>query len=161
MPTLEYRFQVRGGLAAALASLNEVPLRREMIVELDNLFTTGEFKAKIGDGTTHYNDLPYLATGGGTSAGSVVAPSGTNYTPVLADNGNTIVSGSATAFALTIPADSAVAFPIGAKIAYTQGGAGQVTVSGDAGVTVHAPNGNTTGAQWDGGVAEKIGADEW
>lgn len=65
MATLDYRFKVRGGLASALAALNEVPLRREMIVELDNLFTTGEFKAKIGDGTTHYNDLPYLETGGG------------------------------------------------------------------------------------------------
>lgn len=68
MATLDYRFKVRGGLAAALASLNEVPLRREMIVELDNLFTTGEFKAKIGDGTTHYNDLPYLQAGGGDDA---------------------------------------------------------------------------------------------
>lgn len=66
MATLDYRFKIRGGLAAALASLNEVPLRREMIVELDNLFTTGEFKAKIGDGTTHYNDLPYLETGSGS-----------------------------------------------------------------------------------------------
>jgi len=69
MPTIDYRFLIRGGLASALASLNEVPLRREIIVELDNLFTTGEFKAKIGDGTTHYNDLPYLKTGSdGTGA---------------------------------------------------------------------------------------------
>lgn len=69
MTTLDYRFQVRGGLAAALASLNEVPLRREMIVELDNLFTTGEYKAKICDGTTHYNDLPYLQVGSTGGAG--------------------------------------------------------------------------------------------
>lgn len=62
---LNDRFLLRGGLAAALAGLNEVPLRREMIIELDNLFTTGAFKAKIGDGTTHYNDLPYLQAGGG------------------------------------------------------------------------------------------------
>lgn len=65
MATLDYRFKVRGGLKADIEALNEVPLRREMIVELDNLFTTGEFKAKIGDGVTHYNDLPYLQTGGG------------------------------------------------------------------------------------------------
>lgn len=61
---IEDRFKLRGGLAAALAALNEVPLRREMIIELDNLFTTGEFRAKIGDGTTHWNDLPYLSPSG-------------------------------------------------------------------------------------------------
>jgi hypothetical protein len=60
MPTIEDRFLLRGGLKAAMVSLNEVPLRRELIVELDNLWTTGELDAKIGDGTTHYVDLPYL-----------------------------------------------------------------------------------------------------
>jgi hypothetical protein len=69
MPTIDDRFLLRGGMVAAIVALNEVPLRREMIVELDNLFTTGEFKAKIGDGTTCYNDLPYLQTGGGGSGG--------------------------------------------------------------------------------------------
>lgn len=79
------RFKLRGGLAADLADVNEVPLRREMIVELDNLFTTGEFKAKIGDGTTHYNDLPYLQTGG-SGGGSYIAGVGIDI------SGNVIAS---------------------------------------------------------------------
>lgn len=59
-----YRFLVRGGTAAALAALNEIPLARELIVETD----TG--KSKLGDGATHYNDLPYF---GGTPAGALMA----------------------------------------------------------------------------------------
>lgn len=58
--TLAYRFQVRGGTAAALALLNEVPLRRELVFELD----TG--KSKVGDGVSDYNSLPYNPAGGPT-----------------------------------------------------------------------------------------------
>jgi hypothetical protein len=56
---IPYRFQARGGNAAAIISLNEVPLRREIIVEIDTQ------KMKVGDGTTHYVDLPYWGGGGG------------------------------------------------------------------------------------------------
>lgn len=55
----DLRFLVRGGTAANLATVNEIPFVRELIVERDTL------KMKLGDGTTHYNDLPYIATGGG------------------------------------------------------------------------------------------------
>ena len=49
-----YRFLVRGGEAAAISALNEIPLERELIVETDTL------KFKIGDGVTRYLSLPYL-----------------------------------------------------------------------------------------------------
>lgn len=69
--TINYRFLVRGGTAAALAALNEVPLARELILATD----TGRFK--VGNGVDHYNDLPYLAPsiipgqiGFGVSSGS-------------------------------------------------------------------------------------------
>lgn len=55
--TIFYRFRVRGGTAAALASLNEVPLDRELVFETD----TG--RAKLGDGATAYNALAYTAGG--------------------------------------------------------------------------------------------------
>lgn len=57
--TIQYRFLVRGGTAADLSSVNEVPLERELVYETD----TG--KSKLGDGTTHYNDLDYISGGGG------------------------------------------------------------------------------------------------
>lgn len=56
---LPYRFRIRGGTAADLSTVNEVPLRRELCIELD----TG--KMKLGDGTTPWNDLPYISGGGG------------------------------------------------------------------------------------------------
>lgn len=48
------RRQERGGTAAALAALNEVPLAREWIIATDTR------RLKIGDGVTNYNDLPYV-----------------------------------------------------------------------------------------------------
>ena len=59
---IPYRFLVRGGTAAALAALNEIPKARELILETD----TGRLKA--GDGVTHYNDLDYLGTIANTDA---------------------------------------------------------------------------------------------
>lgn len=56
----ELRFLVRGGTAANLATVNEVPLVRELVVETDTL------KLKLGDGVTHYVDLEYISTGGGS-----------------------------------------------------------------------------------------------
>ena len=62
---LRYRFQPRGGSAAALAALNEVPLPRELVLETD----TGKFK--FGDGVTAYNDLPYGGGGAGGASSAV------------------------------------------------------------------------------------------
>ena len=159
--TVQDRFRLRRGTAAALTAANETPLADEIVIESDTGLTDGARKMKIGDGVTAWNDLPYLAIGGGAPVGDVVRPAGNAYTVAATDNGNTILSGDATGFALTVPTDSSVDLPIGAKVAYTQGAAGPITVTGASGVAVHAPNGNTTGALFDGGVAEKIGANEW
>lgn len=64
--TIFYRFTLRGGTAADLATVNEIPLGRELIVEVDTQ------KLKLGDGITRYNDLPYLSTGGGGGGGDAV-----------------------------------------------------------------------------------------
>lgn len=52
----ELRFLVRGGTAANLATVNEVPLVRELVIERDTR------KMKLGDGVTAYNDLPYITS---------------------------------------------------------------------------------------------------
>lgn len=54
LTTFLYRFLVRGGTAAALASRNEVPLAREFEIETDTQ------KFKLGDGATPYNSLLYV-----------------------------------------------------------------------------------------------------
>lgn len=52
------RSTLRGGTATAVATLNETPLAREIIVETDSK------RVKLGDGTTPYNALPYWDFGG-------------------------------------------------------------------------------------------------
>lgn len=54
--TIPYRFLVRGGTAAAIAALNEVPKAREIIYETDTR------KWKVGDGVTAYNSLAYYGS---------------------------------------------------------------------------------------------------
>lgn len=73
------RFRVRGGTAAALAALNEVPLEREFVLETD----TGLFK--FGDGVTAYNALPYRGGGGGVSDAGDVAFDDSAYGATLPD----------------------------------------------------------------------------
>lgn len=63
--TINYRFKVRGGTAANLATVNEIPLARELVFETD----TG--KSKLGDGVTHWLDLDYIEAGSGPGGGSV------------------------------------------------------------------------------------------
>lgn len=159
MPTIQDRFVMRRGLAADLASVNEVPLQGEWILTLDAV--DDSHRLKIGDGTTHYNDLPYIATGSGGAAGGIVNVAGSTYTFQLSDVEQTVISGNVAASTFTVPANADAAFAVGARIAYTQGGDGALTIAGAAGVTLHANGSLTTLAKWDGGVIEKIDADTW
>jgi hypothetical protein len=66
---LAIRFRVRRGTAANLATVNEVPLSAELVFETDTR------KAKLGDGTTAYNSLPYanVVPGAVTTSGLTMA----------------------------------------------------------------------------------------
>lgn len=55
------KVQQKRGTASALASVNPTPAAGEIIWESDTN------KLKVGDGTTAYNSLPYLTTGGATA----------------------------------------------------------------------------------------------
>lgn len=56
------KVQQKRGTAANLASVNPTPAAGEIIWESDTN------KLKVGDGTTAYNSLPYLTTGGAAAA---------------------------------------------------------------------------------------------
>lgn len=86
---------------------------------------------------------------------------GTSYTLVLGDAGKDVRCTNAAAITLTVPPNSSVAFPIGTMIPFSQGGAGAVTATAGAGVTVNAANGAATTAQYDARVLEKVGTDTW
>lgn len=67
------------------------------------------------------------------------AQTGTAYTLVLADAFKLVTMNNAAANTLTVPPNSAVAFPIGTRIDIGQDGAGQTTIVQGAGVTIESP----------------------
>jgi hypothetical protein len=106
----------------------------------------------------------------GTSASAYSLPpvntpnvqSGTTYTFATTDAGGVVEFTSATAVTATIPANSAEPFGIGSEIKVHQNGAGQVTFSPAAGVTLRGYSGKTKIAGQYGTVKlRKRATDEW
>lgn len=64
-----------------------------------------------------------------------------SYTLVLADSGKIVEMNVAGGNTLTVPPNSAVAFPIGTLIGVDQIGAGQTTITPGSGVTILASGG--------------------
>lgn len=91
------------------------------------------------------------------------AQTGTPYVLVLADADPNcpVRMNLAGANQVTLPTNTNVAIPIGSRIAIDQWGAGQTTVAGDGGVTVHSTPTAKTRAQYSRIWAEKIAANEW
>lgn len=91
------------------------------------------------------------------------AQTGTSYTLVLADGdlGKFVTMSNAAASTLTIPPNSAVAFPIGAVIEGAQLGAGQVTLTPGSGVTLRADPGAKIAARYGTFALVKLATDEW
>ncbi len=116
---ISYRFLVRGGAEAAVAALNEVPLRRELVIETDTL------KMKLGDGVTRYNDLPYFS-GGSTIITVSAAP-----TAGEGQDGDYAIWPSSTAPMLYGP-KAAGAWPAGVPLKGANGASGSAWLRGTA-----------------------------
>jgi hypothetical protein len=85
-----------------------------------------------------------------------------SYTLALADRGKLVEMNVATANNLTVPLDSAVAFPVGTQIDLSQYGAGQTTVVATGGVTIRSAGGALKlAAQYSGATLVKIATNEW
>ena len=69
---------------------------------------------------------------------AINAQTGTTYTTVLADDGKLVTCDNAASIALTIPPNSSVAYGIGTQINIAQLGAGPVTITDGAGVTLNS-----------------------
>lgn len=88
--------------------------------------------------------------------------SGTTYTLALTDAGNVIDCTNASAFTVTVPPNSSVAFAIGSQIEVMQGGAGKVTLAQGSGVTINSQAGNKSiAAQYVGVTLLKVATDTW
>jgi len=90
------------------------------------------------------------------------AQTGTTYTAVLTDDGRLVTCDNAAAITFTIPPNSSVAFGIGTQINIMQLGAGVVTITAGAGVTLRS-NGSKlkTNGQFAVATCCKIATDTW
>jgi hypothetical protein len=84
----------------------------------------------------------------------------TSQTAALADEEKLVRMNSASALNYTLPQDSAVAFPVGARIDVQQIGAGQVTFVAGTGATIDVTN-KKIAAQWGAASAIKTAANTW
>lgn len=84
-----------------------------------------------------------------------------SYTLVLGDAGKAVEFNSANAVTLTVPPNSAVAFPIGTVIELFTLGAGQVTIAPGSGVTLRSGNGLKLRVQYSVAALRKRATDEW
>jgi hypothetical protein len=87
--------------------------------------------------------------------------SGTTFAPALTDEATFVRFTGASAVTVTMPQDSAVAFPLGAEIDFAQAGAGQVTFAQGTGATVNGTPGLKTRAQYSAATAKKVAANTW
>ena len=69
---------------------------------------------------------------------AINAQTGTTYSVVLSDDGKLLTCDNAASIALTIVPNSTAAFGIGTQINIAQLGAGQVTITAGAGVTLNS-----------------------
>ncbi len=83
------------------------------------------------------------------------------YTLVLGDAGKLIRCTKASAMSIIVPTNATEAYSVGQRIDIMQYGAGQVTVSGDTGVTVRFTPTNKLRATYSTASIIKIGTDEW
>ena len=85
----------------------------------------------------------------------------TDYSLTLADSGEVVEMSSAESLVVTVPANSAVQFPIGTVILISQYGTGPVTVAPAAGVSVRTASSLTTRVRYSEMSLRKRAADEW
>lgn len=85
-----------------------------------------------------------------------------SYTLVITDVGRPVEMNVASACTLTVPPNSSVPFAIGDTLEVLQYGAGQVTITPGAGVTLRSDGGKLkTNAQYASATLRKRATDEW
>jgi hypothetical protein len=84
-----------------------------------------------------------------------------SYTLVLSDKDKLIEMNSSSANNLTVPLNSAQAFPVGSQINILQTGTGQTTVAATSGVTINATPGLKLRARWSSATLIKRAENVW
>ena len=98
----------------------------------------------------------------GTPSRTPIVQKTDSYTlSALTERDSLVEVAKATATTITIPLNSAVAFPVGTSIDILQTSTGQVTIAGDAGVTVNSTPGLKLRTQWSTATLFKRAENTW
>jgi len=123
--------------------------------------TNGQNALEVADGDVEITDA-LTVTGTTTTYLNVITDSTTTRTPALADASAYILTTHGTGITVTLPQDSAVAFPTGSSIVFERNGAGTLTFAAGTGATVNSKGGTLTCAdRYTTVAAVKIAADTW
>jgi hypothetical protein len=123
--------------------------------------TDGQTALDVPDGNVTITDA-LTVTGTTTTYLNVITDSGTTRTPALTDASAYILCTHGSGMTVTLPQDSAVAFPTGSQIVFERNGAGTLTFAAGTGATVNSKGGTLTCAdRYTTVAAVKIAADTW
>ena len=105
-------------------------------------------------------------TNDGTNYQRIITDTVTNaqaasYILALADSGKMVEMNVASGNALTVPSNANVAFPVGTTLTVLQTGAGQTTLTPQAGVTVNGTPGLKLRTTWSSATLIKRATDTW
>ena len=127
-------------------------------------YASGDFVLtgnQLGIGTTAPASKLHV-DGSVTSTTTMTVDTSTAYTLVLGDQSNMIACSNGSAITLTVPPYADVAFPQGTEITFVQAGAGQVTLTTGAGVTLIAADSELkTRVQYSVGYLYKSATNSW
>jgi hypothetical protein len=127
-----------------------------LTLEANSITATSDITANgivFADGTQRLEGVP--------SRTPIIQKTASYTLSALAERDNLIEMSNASATTLTIPLNSAVAFPVGTSLDILQTGVGQVTIAGDAGVTVNATPGLKLRTQWSSATLFKRATNTW
>ena len=124
-----------------------------LTVSGSGLITASSAGIAFTDGTQTKEAIPSRTT--------IVQKTASYTLSSLTERDNLIEIASASATTLTIPLNSAVAYPVGTSIDILQTSTGQVTIAGTAGVTINATPGLKLRTQWSSATLFKRATDTW
>tara|TARA_Y100001938_G_C8101612_1_gene442261 strand:- start:7457 stop:8272 length:816 start_codon:yes stop_codon:yes gene_type:complete len=123
--------------------------------------TNGQNALEVADGDVEITDA-LTVTGTTTTYLNVITDSGTTRTPALTDASAYILCTHGSGMTITLPQDSAVAFPTGSHIIFERNGAGTLTFAAGTGATVNSKGGTLTCAdRYTTVAAVKIASNTW
>lgn len=105
--------------------------------------TNGQNSLEVADGDVEITDA-LTVTGTTTTYLNVITDSGTTRTPGLTDASAYILCTTGSGMTVTLPQDSAVAFPVGTHIIFERNGTGTLTFAAGTGATVRSKGGTLT-----------------